>query len=318
MMSPYLASCTSCGSKATQNCAGCLEAPEYHPGDSVSVFYCGRDCQKKHWPSHKPRCTAMRQRRKLFRAALVLKAALLTYREGCYDVPLTKIELRDGVLHLHQRPRGIAAPCIRGPFPDHLTTNTKHKEAALAVNQCTTAMALLSGLTRKLLAGVASTIEILDLHLGRQPIPTKLLPGPDATTCPHTVLKVGRLFASETWIIDTTGCQYGFEEVLVPFDKYIEERECRSLGGPETYIATETKDLDYFATLSFMNRLRTQRENLKRERQSRLRFAEFVDTAVSQDILEGSNADFNDNLNTLMSQLALHMLKPARRHRLES
>ncbi|KAL3477284.1 hypothetical protein BJX99DRAFT_269895 [Aspergillus californicus] len=302
------ASCTNCGSEAIQKCAGCLEAPEYHPGDSIAVFYCGRDCQKKHWPSHKPRCTAMRQRKKLFRAASVLKAALLAYREGCYDIPLTKIELRDGVLYLHQQPRGIAAPCIRGPFPDHLTTNTKHKEAALAVNQCTTAMALLGRLTRKLLAGVPSTVEILDLYLGRQPIPTKLLPGPDTTSCPHTVLKVRCLFASETWIIDTTGCQYGFKEVLVPFNKYIEERECRGLGRPETYNATETKDLDYFATIPLMNRFRTQRENLERERKSRLRFAAFVDTGVSQDILEGSSAGFNDKLNTLMSQLALHML----------
>lgn len=135
-------------------------------------------------------------------------------------------------------------------------------------------------------------------------MPTKLIPGPDATTCPHTVLKVGLLFSSETWIIDATGCRYGFEEVLVPFDKYIEERRCRSLGEPETYDATDTKDLDYFATLPFMNRFRIQREKLRRERQSRLRFAELVDTDVSQGILEGSNADFNDNLQTMTSQLA--------------
>lgn len=154
-MPSYLSSCVNCGSEAKQNCAGCLDVPEYHPGDSVSVFYCGRDCQKKHWPSHKPHCTAMRQRRKLFRAALVLKTALLTYREVCYDVPLTKIELRNGTLHLHQRPQGIATPCIRSPFPDHLTTNTKHREAALTVNQCTTAMALLGRLTRKLLTGMS-------------------------------------------------------------------------------------------------------------------------------------------------------------------
>jgi hypothetical protein len=77
------------------------------------------------------------------------EAALLTYREVCYDIPPTEIEIRNGTLHFHQRPQGIATPCIRGPFPDHLTTNTKHREAALTVNQCTTAMALLGRLTRK-------------------------------------------------------------------------------------------------------------------------------------------------------------------------
>lgn len=100
--------------------------------------------------------------------------------------------------------------------------------------------------------------------------------------------------------------------------KYIEDRKCRSLREPETYDAMETKNLDYFATLPFMNRFRTQRKKLKRERQSRLRFTEFVDTHVSKGILEGLNADFNDNLQTMISQLTLHMLKPAERPRLNS
>jgi len=41
---------------------------------------------------------------------------------------------------------------------------------------------------------------------------------------PHTVLKVGRLFANEAWILDIAGCQYGFREVLVPFVKYLADK----------------------------------------------------------------------------------------------
>ncbi|KAL2871593.1 uncharacterized protein BJX67DRAFT_166591 [Aspergillus lucknowensis] len=207
----------------------------------------------------------------------------------------------------------MTASCIRGPFPDHLTTNAKYKQAALTVNQCTTAMALLGRLTRKLLTGVASSINVFDLHLGRQPVPTKLVPGPDATTCPHTVVMFKRLFVDETWILDTTGCQYGYEDILVPFDRYIDERECRNLAQPVSYDATETEDLDYFATLPFMNKFRTQRENMKRERRARLRFAEFVDANVSQDILQGSNVDFDRSLDTLMSKLKMHMSTPSKR-----
>jgi hypothetical protein len=70
-----------------------------------------------------------------------------------YDVDLTKIEFKDGILYLYQKQRAITGPSKRGLFPIHLTTNIKHREAALANNQCTTAMALLSRLTRKLLAG---------------------------------------------------------------------------------------------------------------------------------------------------------------------
>jgi hypothetical protein len=55
---------------------------------------------------------------------------------------------------------------------------------------------------------------------------TKLVPGPDASEVPHTVLKVRLCLTEETCIIDTAGSQYGFRDVLVPYDKY-----CKQLGA---------------------------------------------------------------------------------------
>lgn len=130
-----------------------MNAPEYEVGDAASTVYCGRDCQTKHWKSHKAHCRIMQKRKRLFRTAKVLKAALLTYREVMYDMDLTKIELQDGVLCLFQSQRSINSRLKYGMFPNHLTTNKEHKEAGLANNQCTTAMALLGRLTRKLLQG---------------------------------------------------------------------------------------------------------------------------------------------------------------------
>jgi len=115
-----------------------MEAPEYQPGDSIGSVYCSR---------------ALQHRKKLFRTANILKAALLTYREVEYDIDLTKIELQNEVLYLHQNQRFISARAKRGLFPEHLTTNIEHRKAALANNQCTMAMALLGRLTRKLLEG---------------------------------------------------------------------------------------------------------------------------------------------------------------------
>ena len=156
---------------------------------------------------------------------------------------------------------------------------------------------------------MASTIEILDLRIERPSTPTKLIPGPDATLCPHTVLKVEGISTRETWILDTTGCQYGFRDVLVPHDRFMAERGCKDLTEPVTYDATETKDLDYFATLPFMNITRAQQENRKLERKFRLHFAEFVDTSVSHDLLDGPNAGFKDKLDRFVSKLKLHMLE---------
>ena len=132
-------------------CAGCKDAPEYLAGDALDTFYCDRDCQIKTREAHKERCRNMSRRTTLLRAAKVLKTALLTYREMVYDIDLTKIESKDGILWLHQIPKTRPK---RGIFPDHLTDNIEYKEAALLVNQCTTAMALLGRLTRKLLSGL--------------------------------------------------------------------------------------------------------------------------------------------------------------------
>ena len=134
-------------------CSGCLHAPEYQSGDSRVVFYCSHECQIVDWPDHKAHCKNMQQREILFRAAQILKAAMLAYRETVYDVDLTKIEYRDGVLYLHQNQRPASSLSKRGPFPNHITVNIEHKEAALLKSQSTAAMSLLGPLTRKLLRG---------------------------------------------------------------------------------------------------------------------------------------------------------------------
>ena len=125
---------------------------------------------------------------------------------------------------------------------------------------------------------------------------------------PHTVLKVGRSFANEAWILDTAGCQYGFREVLVPFEKYLTDKSCRIVNKPTLYDATETKDLDYFATLPFLNATRAQREDQKLERQARLHFAAFVNMHVGKDILGGSAAEFKDKSDGFVQDLKLHMM----------
>lgn len=148
-----LAKCAKCETKAKTMCLGCSHAPEYQSGDSRVVFYCSHKCQIMDWPKHKAYCKNMQRRKLLFRAALILKAAMLAYRETVYDVDLTKIEYRDGVLYLHQNQRPVSSLSKRGPFPNHITDNIDHKEAALLKSQSTAAMSLLGPLTRKLLGG---------------------------------------------------------------------------------------------------------------------------------------------------------------------
>ncbi|KAF5684286.1 zinc MYND-type [Fusarium denticulatum] len=300
--------CASCGTEAMMRCAGCTDAPDYDPGDSTTVIYCDRNCQKKHWTDHKSRCRVMKQRKILLRAATILRAALLTYREILYDIDITKIEAKDETLYLYQNQRAVTSRVKWGSFPDHLTSDVQHREAALTINQCTMATALLSRLTSKLLAGVHSNAEVLDIRIGKPLLPPKLIPGPDLSYCPHTVIKVTLLPTKELWVIDTAGCQYGFREVLVPFNKYMADKACQVVGEPTTYNWTETKDVDYFSTLPSMNRSRSQKQDREVERKARLHFADFVDRHVNANLQDGSALDFSNKLASLVERLKIHML----------
>lgn len=159
--------------------------------------------------------------------------------------------------------------------------------------------------------GIYSNAEVLDVQIGKPVLPPKLIPGPDLSKCPHTVIKVRLLSTAESWVIDTAGCQYGFRDVLVPFSKYAADKACRVVGEPTTYNWTETKDLDYYATLPFMNKSRAQKQDREVERQARMHFADFVDRHVNANVLDGSASEFSDKLASLVDGLKTHMLSIA-------
>jgi hypothetical protein len=141
---------------------------------------------------------------------------------------------------------------------------------------------------------------------------TILTPGPDSSACLHTVLRVNRLFVNEKWIIDSTGSQYGFQDVLIPFDKYIKGKDGRISSEPTTYDAVETKDLDYFETLPFMVANRAQWDNLQVDRRARLHFAAFVDTFVDKDIVDGGDVQFEAKFDSFIAALKLHLMEIAK------
>ncbi|KAK7747096.1 hypothetical protein SLS62_009252 [Diatrype stigma] len=304
--------CAKCAGEGSLRCAGCMDSPDYHAGDSVDVAYCGKDCQKDHWSTHKAQCIGMQRRKKLLRAAILLKTVFLTYRDCFFDVDLTKIEFRDGILYLHQKLHHATSRGYRGPFPAHITTDNEHKEAALANNQCTASMAILSRLTWKALAGLTSTVELMDIRIGKPLVPTRLtplegLPG-DA---PHTVLKVRQLRSNEDWILDPAGCQYGFRVALAPFQKYLDDHKCQIISPPTHYDWTETEDLDYYS--SILPYTSAQRRDHEVDRMARLHHAAFVDecfgngNSMIRRLLNGTMTQFQDELDDVVRRLREHM-----------
>ncbi|KAH8593889.1 hypothetical protein B0O99DRAFT_546517 [Bisporella sp. PMI_857] len=310
--------CANCGTIASIRCKRCMDSPKYESTEPVSIVYCNRDCQITHWPNHKAQCNVMQRRKKLLRIATILKATLLAYRECVFDVDIEKIEFREDVLRL-QMGSNWDRPS-HTPFPSHLTTNVEYREAALANNQCTLAMALLGPLARHLLAGVSSSIISSDIAIGKPIFSTKLVSDPNDLSSyipPHTILILelkNSQMNDEKWIIDAAGCQFGFRDVLAPFKKYFEEKECRDLDRSQPYEANETKDIDYFFTLPFMTTTDQQCKKLTKERAARLHFAAFVKTCIDQSgggfnkyMLSGSMPNFQARLNKFIGDLKVHM-----------
>lgn len=115
--------------------------------------------------------------------------------------------------------------------------------------------------------------------------------------------------------MDASGSQYGFQDPLRPYHKYIDDGMCRVIREPQTYDASETTDLDYFATLPFLTGSKAQRSDLAAERRCRVCFADFVKGHVKQAILQGSDADFQNSLKKFETNLTerlldLHTKKP--------
>jgi hypothetical protein len=50
---------------------------------------------------------------------------------------------------------------------------------------------------------VALPVEVLDIRVGKPLLPTKLIPGLELKDCSHPVTKVGLMFTTEAWIINT-------------------------------------------------------------------------------------------------------------------
>ncbi|KAJ5514236.1 hypothetical protein N7463_003788 [Penicillium fimorum] len=174
-------------------------------------------------------------------------------------------------------------------------------------------MALLGPLTRKLLRGMPLKIETMVVNIGRTQVPARLVPGPDLHGGPHTVLKIARLETNEKWIIDTTGCQYGFRNVLVPFVNYLIDTECQVLNGPRVYDACETMDLDYLSTLHIFNKTKAHRQDMRLERLTRHHFAVFVSMSVHDDFLVGSNINFQRKIGRFVNDLKTHMVDSIRK-----
>ncbi|KAI8962416.1 hypothetical protein F5Y11DRAFT_365970 [Daldinia sp. FL1419] len=313
--------CSNCGEPAKLRCSGCLTAPEYQQGDVVAVAYCNSQCQRLQWPMHKAKCQVLRKRVSLLRIAKLLKAALLTYRECAYDHPLAEVTHEQDVLQLHMDPQKRPYYPWYKPFPSDLDISPEDKEVALTSSQCTTAQCLLGPLARYLLEGLASKSKTIEVNVVPK-VPWNMVwhnyLGKERVDFPSTITTHAIVLVwlgNEGWVVDVTGCQFGFQDVLIPIDKYFYDTVQDVVCGPFPYVETETTDVDAIDKKLSPTYTDQQRLKVAHERAARHHFAKFAldqfghykSTRPSKDFLNGTSKEFQTKLARFENDLKVHM-----------
>lgn len=284
-----------------------MDAPEYEPGDSTSTFYCTSACQIADLRNHKTYCRIRAQRKRLLRAAIILKTALLVYSKPSYERTTAELDGLDKALALPYNWGGIYYPRLD---PDAFLPDPTpaQREAVLMYSLCGgLATRLVGRLTHKLLAGLPCVVQQIQVHVETPSAKTRLLRNPQSIRREHTVLKVDLLFGGGTWIIDPAAAQFGILDVLFPYDWYVLDRGIDFVGEPATYNVTETLDIDYLLNERTPQLEGDIRDAIALERPSRVRLASFVNTCVRTDILLGSASEFEAKVEAFKEALRLHM-----------
>lgn len=128
-----LHSCVKCEKGATKSCSACREGISDTGGHVDTTWYCGTDCQKAHWSSHKVTCKAVQERKILYRAGDIAQLLFYMYREIVFDILITKVEKTDRKVLLYE---GEYKENCFVPFPTALFPEEREKQAVLTYLAC--------------------------------------------------------------------------------------------------------------------------------------------------------------------------------------
>ncbi|KAI1765112.1 hypothetical protein GGR53DRAFT_465772 [Hypoxylon sp. FL1150] len=301
--------CAHCGKQASHRCLFCVGAPEYKAGDAVETMYCNKRCQKKGWVSHKYRCKKLQKRIALCRVGKIMEAVALAYREHVFPVNYKAIEMRDGVLCFDFDP--YAGPKL-GKFPEGLTSDKNLRKAALLNNMCVTVLHLLSPLAKHFFPAFRAILITTFDVIATPFIPIQLTTNYDFKPL-HTILKVS--LEEENWALDITARQFGYPEIVQPWDDYLRQKMLSS-KSPKYMGIYHTHDImgDLVEILeepgamsqSFLIRHHT-------DCRARMHFVEFAYSRFNErsakDFLSGSDEVFQKKVDELAGEVKELMAK---------
>lgn len=258
--------CSHCGKAAKMICAGCKGLPDGSQGQ-MEVHYCGNQCQKADWASHKSLCNATRSRRAIYRAADLAKAVSRLFLRTKYKMVIDEVKKLDNVRIICPPNEYKGGKCALQPFPSALFSNKEDADAVLEFQNCNAVLDHLHGFLKRLLTGqfylctINKTLKLANETIGicseveevihftqntrlrlMQAYRTGLTSNPygvDETDYAHSVIRITAK-NGDKYILDLTGAQYGWQEILTPYNKYQQSKirqikEVVPFGGTRQY-----------------------------------------------------------------------------------
>ena len=145
--------CAHCGREANLNCKACQGAPKSADLKAkMSVWYCGKNCQKNEWANHKPICKQAQARLEICRIGGLLQSLFYTFARVTNIWSLGRIDKSGGVWILRP-PSEYPWTSIIVPFPPPCVTSVEEENAILSYGSCSLALSCLHNVITRFLKG---------------------------------------------------------------------------------------------------------------------------------------------------------------------
>ncbi|TGJ82542.1 hypothetical protein E0Z10_g6229 [Xylaria hypoxylon] len=222
-------SCTACGkANANMRCPDCTFQDDRHIVEKTA--YCNKQCLTDHHDTHKPICNG---RIMVYRAVLLLEFIFMAMEESTYVYPLGDLQTKHGVVYLLDEDWdrvGMTGRRIFVPFPKSLTDSPDLRRALLLWGQSEEIGLSLFDLINYIFKPFCKSIEQVFVHPRNVLTPICYLSEERALSIclyRHTVLRL-TLRSGEKYVIDLTGAQFGWKEILAPWLTWTSLRSART------------------------------------------------------------------------------------------
>ncbi|KAF4547925.1 Hypothetical protein D9617_34g041050 [Elsinoe fawcettii] len=236
--------CAVCSQPGKISCKDCEDFPSSDLKQSNTTWYCSEACQQQDEHAHGLACEAAYQRKMMLLISESLFEAILEYRKLTFDLPLTgQIEREGNTMRFYTASRleqwGRLGPLC--PLPVSFDRHSKEEQHRILLWQmCSETAFVVEPLLWPMLEGLVTTEDsILIRDLDARDIACKvvnMLDGKErVTNLGHVVVEI-RLECGQSFVLDLTGEQFGWHELVVPKDEYFPSRVQNKMSSETTQV----------------------------------------------------------------------------------